>query len=1133
VTEDLERRSHAVLKAALEIEGPQREAFLEEACAGDTAMRRKVRSLVSALEDSRGFLDSPALDGARSDEHVPQSIGPYRIVRVLGAGGMATVYEAIQDRPRRHVAIKVMKRGLERTSALRRFEFETEVLARLRHPGIAQIYEAGTHRDEHHAPVPFFAMEFVEGARTITAYARDGRLDLRHRLEMFADVCDAVHHGHQNGIIHRDLKPGNILVGADGRAKVIDFGVARSSEMLASPSHQTEHGQLVGTLNYMSPEQCAGETPIDVRTDVYSLGVLLYELLCGRVPHDITALPLPEALRVVMQDIPARPSAINPAFRGDIDAIVLKAIDKDSNRRYSSAAALATDIRRHLSHQTVEARPPTVLYQCRQFARRNRVLVSAGAAVLLALLGGGVLSALFAYEATKESRQRRIAEDAAIAERDAALWKAYVANIAAGVSSLQAGEYALLRRRLAEAPQQHRGWEWRFLSGVADRTIFTVVAADDMIHAFASSQDGSRFATGSRDGMLRVWNSDDGTLVSSARTGPAPVLSVAYSPDGATLVSGTLDCAVRVWDARSGREIAHLGDMERQVEAVAIGRDSLIAAAYGAAVRLWSGPRFEPAGELRDQPNVHGVAIHADADCMLTWNRAGAVWVRNADGTRVRLRLEFPGIVQCTALSDNGELLAVGGENGQIMLWNARTGNLVLSLRTAGSVSTVRSLAFTPDGTMLASGQIDRTIVLWSLEQGRELARLQGHEEAVGGLRFSADGSRLISASWDRTVRCWDIDNASGTNATRVLRGHVDRVIKARFTSDGSMLATTSDDSTVRVWDPELGLEIGALQGHRGPVFGLDISPDDRLIASGSNDLTVRLWDARTGASRAELTGHSESIWSVAFSPDGRRLASGSTDSTIRVWDVRSARLERVLRGHAARVTCVEFSPDGRLLASASRDQTVGIWDVETGARLRTLEGHRSDVWAVVFDRSGSRLYSGSRDQVVRTWDTATFECVHDLTGHGQLITSLSLSPDGSRLAAGSWFGQILVWDIPTRELVASFRGHDTVIPTVSFSPDGRWLVSTSYDRSIRLFDSATQAEQKARAAWATERMRDAKKLVEAMFARFTMPDQVLNAIETDPNVDPVLRPFVLKEVLRRSLSRDPQARTDSPHGPL
>ncbi|MEC9373294.1 MAG: serine/threonine-protein kinase, partial [Planctomycetota bacterium] len=419
---DIGRRSHEILMRAIDLSDSERREFVRKSCADDDELRQRVDHLISSLLDTKSFLETPALADQKAEpaahmREVSAAISGYEIVRVIGDGGMATVYEAVQDRPKRVVALKVLKRGLVRSSAVRRFEFETETLARLRHRGIAQIYEAGAYADPHGDSIPYFAMEYVEQALPITRYADENRLDLEDRLRLFIEVCDAVQHGHQNGVIHRDLKPSNVLVDASGCPKVIDFGIARSTDPEdARITQRTDLGKLIGTLHSMSPEQCAGDEHVDLRTDVYSLGTILYELLCGRVPHDLSKVPLPEALRIIQQDSVARPGALNPRLHGDLEVVLLMALEKDRERRYQTASELAADLRRVLEHQPIMARPATTMYQLRKFARRHRVPVAAAIAIVATLIVGIAATARQAYVATL-ARQDAHAQQAIAEER--------------------------------------------------------------------------------------------------------------------------------------------------------------------------------------------------------------------------------------------------------------------------------------------------------------------------------------------------------------------------------------------------------------------------------------------------------------------------------------------------------------------------------------------------------------------------------------------------------------------------------------------------------------------------------------------------------------------------------------------
>jgi serine/threonine protein kinase len=391
-----------ILHAALETPGPEERArYLDQACRGDRGLRQEVESLVAAHFADESFM-APAEHLLWNDaptERQGDAIGPYKLLRQLGEGGFGTVYLAEQSRPvRRRVALKLIKPGMDSREIIARFEAERQALAMMDHPHIAKVHDAGTTASGR----PYFVMEFVEGM-PITGFCASAGLDTKGRLELFTDVCAAVRHAHQKGIIHRDLKPANILVSVhDGQpvVKVIDFGIAKAIGAEASGNTRfTQLGRMIGTPQYMSPEQAElHPLAVDTRSDIYSLGVVLYELLTGTTPLDpgrIRSVPDGEIRRLIQEAVPPRPSSrlassSSRALRGDLDWIVLKALEKDPERRYESAGALAEDLLRYLQHKPVEARPPSMAYLVRRFARRHRGPVAAGAALLGALLLGAV-----------------------------------------------------------------------------------------------------------------------------------------------------------------------------------------------------------------------------------------------------------------------------------------------------------------------------------------------------------------------------------------------------------------------------------------------------------------------------------------------------------------------------------------------------------------------------------------------------------------------------------------------------------------------------------------------------------------------------------------------------------------------
>jgi serine/threonine protein kinase len=413
----------SIYQRALELDPCERPSWFQQACAGDAVLRKEIESLLASADvDLSNHAVRPNMeklwdhvvehsnpDPSKDSSALPSNIGRYRILRVLGEGGMGVVYEAEQDHPRRIVALKVIKSGLSDPRLVRRFEQELLALGRLQHPGIAQIYEAGIAENGFGAQ-PYFAMEFI-GGRPLLEYADTHQLSTRQRLDLIARVCEGVHHAHQRGIIHRDLKPGNIFVDETGQPKILDFGVARVTDSDARITHKTDVGQLIGTLAYMSPEQVLGDPrALDTRSDVYALGVVLYQLLAGNLPYKIDSR-LPEAVRTIEEDEPRPLGAVSTRYRGDIETIVAKALEKDKTRRYASAADLAADIRRYLHDEPIMARPASTIYQLQKFARRHKALVIGVAAVFIVLIAGIIVSTREASRANREAATSRAISD--------------------------------------------------------------------------------------------------------------------------------------------------------------------------------------------------------------------------------------------------------------------------------------------------------------------------------------------------------------------------------------------------------------------------------------------------------------------------------------------------------------------------------------------------------------------------------------------------------------------------------------------------------------------------------------------------------------------------------------------------
>ena len=492
-TRSFERLEELYL-AASELGGDELERFLAEQCREDGELRAEVEKLL-AVECEAAEAFGPE---GREAALIPEQVDGFRVLGVIGRGGMGTVYKAEQENPRRAVALKVLRQDCFSASARRRFEHEVATLGRLKHPGIAQIYDAGTF-DSPFGPQPFFAMELVDG-RTLLRYADEERLVTRQRLLLFTKICDAVEHAHRRGVIHRDLKPGNVLVGPRGQPKVLDFGIARATDSdLEVTTIQTDVNQLIGTLAYMSPEQTEGDSfALDTRSDVYSLGVILYQLLCGQLPYRVDHKVLPEALRVIREEEPTPLSSFQRVLRGDVETIAAKALAKDVERRYPSAAELAADIHRHLDNEPILARPPSALYQLRKFTARNRVLVGGVLATVLALAIG---MAAFAWQASQAREAARIAEE----EKRQAISHSGAARLA---FLLQQARDELWPRR-PHVLDRMRGWIDNAWALTREREVFE--AARESLRSRAASTDGGEPEFG--DYGDRLFYADLGALL--------------------------------------------------------------------------------------------------------------------------------------------------------------------------------------------------------------------------------------------------------------------------------------------------------------------------------------------------------------------------------------------------------------------------------------------------------------------------------------------------------------------------------------------------------------------------------------------------------------------------------------------
>jgi len=1018
----------------------------------DAAGPPGICSVCLSLADS-ATIDSSSRDAGApvrqptQDGH-PQRIGPYRILKVLGQGGMGVVYLAEQEHPiRRQVALKVIKRGMDTSEVVARFESERQALAVMNHENIARVFDAGA-TDEGR---PFFAMEYVPGVPLIE-YCDQQRLSNADRLALFVKVCGAIQHAHQKGIIHRDLKPSNVLVTGDaGHAvpKVIDFGIAKATDRSAADETAfTQYGALVGTPEYMSPEQASmGAEEVDTRTDIYSLGVMLYELLVGVLPFEPDVLRragFGEILRIVREVEPPKPStrvstlgataadlarrrntdapALSRQLRGDLDWIVLKAIEKDRARRYASASELAADIERHMTDEPVVASPPSPGYRLKKAVRRHRVAVLAGAAIVASLLVGLVTATTMYVQAQRArleaDRQRALAEHQtgvaqtmyaraetsraeadkqrgvavkqtgvaqemyarsesarldAETQRGIAEARSYASNIAAASALLKASRREEALGRLSLAPPALRGWEWNYLYAQFDMSLACLDGDGGSITSLQYTPDGARV----------IWTSTLGVVRAAARRGYRRVdLGIPKPASPESVIAITSDASryvVAPWTSP-----------------------------LPVAPALFIYTPGKPPDRRPDAADVPNVRFYA---------AARTVGGYPVGVTPYRLPPEVP--VPRRTLTVRS--VAPGPPLASLVLPSLGVSaptTLAAVPASSGIAADARALSLVRAGR----GGIE-------FGQGLLLSRYGGTAGSVVSGVFSQDGRRAAFWSWDNVLTVWDV--ATGVRLA-AQSGHTDGISRVVFDPEGTSVASASADGTIRV-SPVAGGDPLVLKGHDGAVTSIAFSPDGRHLVSGGADRTVRVWD-RLGRTTGVLRGHQLGVTAVAWSPDGRSIASGAADGFIRLWDVTGMRQRDVLEGHLARVAALAFSPDSRELASGSVDGWVRIWNANRQSLVRPDNTVAADHVTNLFAQSagGNREITATETSGALLWWPIDAPARVTTLGGGSpgttlrqrttAVSALAITDDGRRAASATQDGVVRVWTLDSSGAATDLR---------------------------------------------------------------------------------------------------------------
>jgi WD40 repeat protein/tRNA A-37 threonylcarbamoyl transferase component Bud32 len=1084
--EDTKSVLRAVFTEAAEIaDSAARAAFLDSACQGDQSLRSRVERLLDADSHAGNFLRDRADTTTLGlvSEKIGERIGRYRLIERIGRGGCGVVYLAEQEEPvRRRVALKVIKLGMDTQSVVARFEAERQALAMMDHPNIARVFDAGATETGR----PFFVMELVSGLK-ITDYCDQYQLSLPRRLELFITVCHAVQHAHQKGIIHRDLKPSNILVSQHegvALAKVIDFGIAKATAQTTdSGSGLTVVDQVIGTPAYMSPEQAGlGGGDVDTQSDIYSLGVVLYELLTGHTPLDSKSLAganTDEVRRIIREVQPIKPSArLTQGFslkevRGDLDWIVMKCLEKDRGRRYETANGLAMDLRRHLDHEPVIARPPSRLYRVQKIIQRNRLTFAAASVIALVLVAAVIVSSQLAFRATKAERAQTSLRGLAESNAEESRLRLIRRYVAEGNRLAEQGRPLAALPWLVEALQLEKGDPQRERDERV-RIGQTLVGAPELrlnlslgkpVNCITVSFDGSKVVLGSEDGSIRVSLAGGSGTTGLNFSLPGKVGTVRISPDGGRVLAMDISGHARVWNAETGEAVTPLLDTNEKKAKPDAPKPIKPSASFSPDGKLVLLAWCSKAAQLRDaatgdllrefphRDRVYFAAFSPDGRYVATTSKDGEakVW-ETATGNPAGPPLVHNGEVNWAQFSPDGNKLLAVRDRHYVQLWDWRNG-----LRLAPEIprrSNLYHASLSPNGTNILTTAWSGYAHVYDAVSSRLMYGFQQHGALVDAV-FGPDGRSIATACDDGNAWVWDVADAT---ANPLMLPQGSEITQICYSGNGHFLAVADRAGHARVWELEPAQRgVNRLPGNDVEWVEFDPSGHRALVVSTGSETGVTVYETETGALVSSAKFKSGEALQANFSPNGRRMLVFGKGKTARILDTETGREICPAITQRDRLYDAHWSHDGKYILTAAGSSGAHLWDAETGKAAVTFPTPRV-ANIIVPEPKGPNLAIAD-DHNIEIWE---YSGTHRISGPFHIsgaIRGIEFSAHGKYLAIsrdGNSESVVEVRDVATGKLIGAPLIHRGAVHGFEFSPDDRWLATACDDHSARVWNAIT-----------------------------------------------------------------------------